>query len=231
MVKRIVLLLFLYFIFTGPVNAQQVSPSPISEFIKSNSIITRVGNPSSSPPGVTEQVSQLKPKSAPEVNNSNLKDAIKNEFSLDMRGDWNPQILKWIYERFYVFKQTNPQFINLISGEYIQLCNCYPNQESGYVQMHQNYSDPDRFIATLTHELGHDIYWHRTLGESKKDDHAKLHIRVGPATSYGSSEPENYADMVAYCLNGRAVGSLTGQLLWTQEYTPLVSQIVGPCKN
>lgn len=203
----------------------------------SNRLCVKVGNPTTEKPAactapVISTTTGQQSEEAPYVDPAGLKQAIVNELQVDMQGNWNEQALRWFYEKMYRVKQTNPKFAELIIGEKIVLCDCYPNQLAGYVQMSQGYSDGEKFMGTLIHELGHVIYHNRSAGMSLVTDHAGLFQgAAGPATTYGQGDiTENYPDMLSYCLTKRSVGSLLSQERWEIYYKPLAERITGgPC--
>lgn len=201
---------------------------------KSNTVTTKIGDPTGTPPGGPTST-------APAVSDPELLATIKNEFGLNMTGNWPVKYLKWIYEEYHLLKQTNPNFIRLIQGERVDQCNCsLPNQEKGYVEMSivgKYENDRATFIATLSHELGHAIFHNKPSTVTGRFVHGPTFASVGSFSSYASAytnswtrETENYAEIVAYCLHGKMVGGSTGSL-WENNYRLIASQFLGECRR
>lgn len=187
----------------------------------------------------------------PPVADGGLIRAIQDEFGVTMQGTWSPypQHLRWIYEKFWELKQTNPTFMQMLRGRPIWWATCCPNQLSGYVQMPTtgSYAYRDAFITTLLHELGHDIYFNRRDAgalTARYDAHFDANGRQ-VFTSYANyyaadfnRRTENYAEVIAYCLTGDAVAYHSRvQPQWIdttkwQTYEDLAKEITGGlCKT
>lgn len=203
-----------------------------SSIARSNKVCTKVGNPTTPSPCAGSPGGGVIPGTpAPPVEPGQHRLKIKELFNVDMQGAWDETHLKWVYEKFYELQSTN--FIKLVSGEPVTLCNCVPNQMTGTVQMSQSgiyASDRELFLGTLIHELGHAIYHHKPAGSTLINEHNNLYATQGTVSSYsraGFDKTENYPEMLAYCLNGRAVGSINASK-WP-PYKELATKIMGSC--
>lgn len=218
----------------GPLTGNQVSVT--------SRVCVKVGTPAEAKPAICNTPSSISTSAAggtvglaqpaPTVEAGQLVQTIKSEFGVDMQGAWSEQALKWIYEAFYRWKQTNPKFMNFINGQPIILipnasgANAYGNT----VKVGQTYTEGEKFLGTLTHEFGHVIYWTKPLGENFRLEAENLYTAPGPITTYGDGDnTENYPEIISYCLTRRSVGSLMSQQRWEQYYKPIAEKIVGPC--
>ncbi len=212
--------------------------SPATNFSgssQSNKVCVKVGNPTEPAPiGCSFSSSALTPTGAPSVEAEKLAETINKEFRVSMQGPWSEQGLKWVYEAFYKWKQTNPKFIDLVRGQPVIWIpdpagsNAYEN----IAKASDRFSDGEKFLGTLVHEMSHVIYHLKDPKENLKLEQAKIFSNQGAVTSYGKTGPadtENYPEMISYCLTKRPVGALTSVSLWENSYKPLVEQIVGPC--
>ena len=226
-----------------PGSGQQPGPLTGSQISVTSRVCVKVGAPSEAKPAACSiptstttspggGSSSGPAQPAPTVAAGELTQAIKNEFGVDMQGAWSEQALRWIYEAFYRWKQTNPKFMNFLNGQPIILipnasgANAYGNT----VKVGQTYSEGDKFLGTLTHEFGHIIYWTKPLGENFRIEAENLYTAPGPVTTYGDGDnTENYPEIISYCLTRRSVGTLISQQRWEERYKPLAEKIVGPC--
>jgi hypothetical protein len=211
----------------GPVAS---GPSGIA---RSNKVCTKVGNPTTPNPCASSPGGGIVPGTpAPPVEPGQHKLKIKELFNVDMQGAWDETHLKWVYEKFYELGQST-NFVKLVGGEPVTLCNCVPNQMTGTVQMSQSgiyATDRDLFLGTLIHELGHAIYHHKPAGTTFIMEHNNLYASNGTISSYsraGFDKTENYPEMLAYCLNGRAVGTINKEK-WP-PYKDIATKIMGSC--
>lgn len=189
--------------------------------------------------------------SAPPISDATkAQEYIKNQWNLSMvaqfqqpRDQWDLKHLTWITNRF---KQYNNNFTSLVNGEIVDLCdNCTPNQMKTRIEMGQKDvtgaeacgrcgSDEMRFMTVFTHELGHWIAWNK-LSLSQRTRHQATYKQAGGFNPYGQvSESENYAEMISFCLNGKAVsrGGDTSQYFlnkWFSFYEPIAKDILGSC--
>jgi hypothetical protein len=177
-----------------------------------------------------------------------------------MQGDWAsyPKHMRWVFEKFWELKQTNPNFMKMINDRPIELCNTCsdPNQLSGYVKMMTtgSYTNQKAFITTLLHELGHDIYHnqrktgalsdrydsiYRTNGRKAFTSYANIHTDEDSAGNVIDERlTENYAEMIAFCLTADAVAhhsKVSPQWInleiWSMIYKTLTEEITGgPCQ-
>lgn len=195
--------------------------------------------------------SPIKTSPPPPINDSELSQAIKNEFGINLTGDWGKEALRWMYEEFYRIKQEYPKFAEMLNGHRIQACNCSPNQMEGYVQMNQRgaWGTREKFIPTLIHELGHNIVSYNTgsLFTKYQSDWITNGKQVFSAYANGYTQEnnrlhENYAEMISYCMTGDGVAnnalypvSVDGKMFspskW-QFYKPIAEEITGGiCQN
>ncbi len=201
----------------------------------SNRLCVKVGTPTTEKPAactapITSTATGLQSADAPYIDPSGLKKAIVDEIQVDMQGEWTEQALRWFYEKMYQIKRTNPKFTELIIGEKIVLCECEPNQLAGHVRMSQGYSDGEKFMGTLIHELGHVIYHNRKYDGNLTTEHATA-FASGALTDYKSGDiTEQYPEMITYCLTKRPVGALLSEEKWQNLYKPIAEKITGgPC--
>jgi len=171
---------------------------------------------------------------APAVEGSQLSATIKEQFGIEMRGGWDQQHLQWIYEKFYDLKQQT-RFTELVRGEPVTLIAGIPNQETGFVEMSQTgayATDKDYFIGTLIHELGHSIYHNKSMAGNLTGEVNNLFDRIRCVSTYSrcqGDKTENYPEVIAFCLNNKAVGSMHPEK-WAQ-YREIAVRIMGFCYN
>lgn len=168
----------------------------------------------------------------PTVEAGKLVSEIKSQFGVDMQGAWNEQSLRWIYEGFYKWQQTNPKFMSFISGQPVILIPDVKNSNAygNTVKIGQNVVDGNQFLGYLIHEFGHIIYHTKEGGGSFRIEGDNLLSSVGPVTPYGEGDvTENYPEMISYCLTRRPVKPLVSEQRWLEKYKPLAEKIIGPC--
>lgn len=215
----------------------------LSGSVKSNRLCVKVGNPTdpkpatcSTTPGTSVGGGLITPPvtgPAPTVEAGKLVDAIKEQFGVTMQGAWDEKHLRWTYEKFYELSQTT-KFIDYIRGQPVELINGVPNQESGHVQMSQTgyyADDKDYYLGTLIHEFGHVIY-HKPLPANLAGEVNNVYEKVKCLSTYSRCQydrSENYPEVIAYCLNPKAVGAIN-QERWP-SYRDLAVRILGFCYN
>jgi hypothetical protein len=226
------------------VQNQLSQPTPTPKTTSTSRFCTKVGNatgpspceqqppqpqPNSDQPGTPQQPGTQSDQT-PSIDAGNLKQAILDQFGVTMQGAWGEQALRWVYEKFYQLKQTNPKFIDLIRGQSVVLiadaggANAFGN----VAKVGQGYAEGAKFLGTFIHEMSHVIYWTKPLDANLRVSADGLYGSVGGVTSYGAGDiTENYPELISYCLTKRPVGSLTSQERWDKYYRPLAEQITG----
>lgn len=156
---------------------------------------------------------------------------IADRWGIQVDRSFSEQHLQWIYEFFLQAERT--RFMDLARGERIANCGgCIPNQIQGHVQMSQQgkYTDWKEFIPTLTHEMGHGIYWRHSFGASQAGEHFNLYGKWGAVSSYPRARfdvTENYPEVIAGCLHGKGVGTIY-QAVWP-HYKNFANSLIGQC--
>lgn len=224
-------------------NTGTTTTGNLSGSVKSNRLCVKVGNPTdpkpatcSTTPGTSVGGGIITPPvtgPAPTVEAGKLVDAIKEQFGVTMQGAWDEKHLRWTYEKFYELSQTT-KFVDYIRGQPVELIGGIPNQESGHVQMSQTgdyANDKDYYLGTLIHEFGHVIY-HKPLPENLAGEVNNVYEKVKCLSTYSRCQydrTENYPEVIAYCLNPKAVGAIN-QERWP-SYRDLAVRILGFCYN
>lgn len=169
------------------------------EVLKSNTIITQVGNPKDPPPGSH--------KAAPPIPPEGARAAILGQFGITMNG-YNDQLMTWAWEKLWDVSGTN--FIYLTKGTTITARPGWLSQQLGCksVAIGTDYPSEVAFKVTLTHELSHIVYWCNSDDLTHKRDHQNAFGAEGGVTGYGAAPcygtaaiQEDYAEMLAYYLN------------------------------
>lgn len=205
---HIILISAVFFSFSIPVDAQT---------FKSNRFVTKVGEaPEDQKPKIGRSGQNAPPPPA------NLKQAILDEFFLDLNGFSNQELL-WAWEKLWDVSHTN--FSEIVKGNRAKT-DVFRTQGSSEVKgctvYFSFYQAQELFNVIFIHELGHIIQ--NCAGDSKAltTKHNNIYQNgSNPLTGYGTPVSygeygaalscfgypawgENYAEMIAYYLNPTA---------------------------
>lgn len=202
------LIIIINFIFVSSVFAQSAT---------SQTVITRVGNPSGTPPPGTRRQPPYNPQTT-----SEFKDALKKEFDLTFNGYNLPQ-LQWAWEKMWDVSAT--RFGELVKGT---IYTSTGNQDGGSEQTGCRtislapYANKETFLVILVHESGHLIQRcapSRAVSFYDQHDAVRKPISQGGEgylTGYSQTactytnptdwnhQSEDYAETIAYYLNPEA---------------------------
>lgn len=137
-----------------------------------------------------------------------LQQTILTQFGVTMSGFSDTQ-LQWAWEQLARLSSTN--FTNLARGTKITKIPGFVSEQTNCRSVNLgDYQDKTLFQVTITHELGHIIYWCNANDKNYKTEHSKAFDIEGGVTGYAqfayecyksTSITEDYAETTAYYLN------------------------------
>ncbi len=193
--------------------------------LKSNCVITKIGNPPNPPVvppecpaasgggGVGGDGTPGQPGPKPPDYPPDLRQAIINKFGITMNG-FDDEHLRWAWEKFWDI--SGSKFTSYVQGAIVDAqpgqgtsrqVGCPP---SPTVQISQ-YSTDYVFKFLITHELGHAIQICHPRDQVKYNEHENARATEGGVSRYGETLlNEDYADTMAYAVNPTETMSSNG---------------------